>query len=175
MKFRPIYLLAALPLAFPVSSVLTAGAESLFPSYAIAQEANETDKPNQEEFRQRRQEQFRQELNLTPEQAAEIDQIREQGKQAKQSQREAFRTAREKMQTLMASDASDDDLRAQHQVLQNLHQEMGEARFENKLKIRAVLTPEQRTKMAELKEQRKSRWGRHQGRRHDRQGESQSE
>lgn len=170
MKFRSIYLLAALPLLLPVGSVFTAGANPVFPSYAIAQEASETEKPNKEEYKKRRQERFRQELNLTPEQSAEIDQIRAQGKQAKQSKREAYRSAKEKMHTLMASDASDDELRAQYQVLQDLRREKGEARFENKLKIRKVLTPEQRAKMVELKKQRKGRWGRHQGRRHHRKG-----
>ncbi len=168
MKFRSIYLLAALPLLIPAGSVLTAGTNPLFPNYAIAQEASETEKPNKEEYKQRRQERFRQELNLTPEQAAEIDQIREQGKQAKEAQREAKQEAREKMQTLMAGDASDDELRAQHRVLQDLRREMGDARFENKLKIRQVLTPEQRTKMVELKKERKGRRGR--GRRYHQQG-----
>lgn len=160
MKFRPVYLLAALPLLIPVGSVFTDGVESFFPNYVVAQEASETKKPN-EEWRQKRKERFRQELNLTPEQTEQIDQIREQGKQAKQAMREEYRAAREKMQTLMASDASDNELREQHQILQNLRQKKGEARFENKLKIRQVLTPEQRTKMAELKKQRKGRHGRH--------------
>ncbi|WP_299415590.1 Spy/CpxP family protein refolding chaperone [Acaryochloris sp. IP29b_bin.148] len=164
MKFRPVYLFAALPLLLPVGSVLTAGAESLFPSYVVAQENSETEQPGKEEKRQQRREQFRQELNLTPEQTEQIDQIREQGSQAKEATREEFRAAREKMQTLMASDASDDELRAQHQVLQDLHQQMGDARFENKLQIRQVLTPEQRAKMAELKKQRQGKRGR--GRRH---------
>ncbi len=173
MKFRAVYWLAALPLLLPIGSVLTADVESLFPSYAIAQETSE--KPNKEEFRKRRREQFRQQLNLTSEQAAEIDQIREQSKQDKESKRDALRAARDEMQTLMASDASDDELRAQHRVLQDLRREMGEARFETKLKIRQVLTPEQRTKMAELQQQRKGRWGRRQGRRHHRQESSQAE
>lgn len=174
MKIRSIYLLAALPLLIPIGSVFTAGTESVFPSYAIAQETGEPEKPNKEEFKQHRREQFRQDLNLTPEQTTEIDQIWEQGKQAKQDKREEFRAAREKMKTLMAGDASEDELRAQHQTLQALRQEMGEARFENKLKIRQVLTPEQRTKMVELKQQSKGRRGRHHGRRY-RQGRPQAE
>lgn len=173
MKFRAVYLLAALPLLLPIGNGLTIATESLFPSYAIAQET--TEKPNKEEFKQRRREQFRQQLNLSPDQAAEIDQIREQNKQDKQAKRDAYRAARDEMQTLMASDASDDELRAQHQVLQNLRRDMGEARFETKLKIRQVLTPEQRTKMAELKKQRKGRWGRRHGRRHHRPGNAQEE
>lgn len=174
MKFRPVYLLAALPLLIPVGSVLSAG-DALWPNYVVAQEASETEKPNKEEWRQRRKERFRQELNLTPEQATEIDQIRAEGKEARQSKREEYRAAREKMQTLMAGDASDDELRAQHRVIQGLRQEMGEARFENKLKIRQVLTPEQRQKMVELKKQRKGRWGHRHGRRHRGQGNPQAE
>ncbi|QUY40760.1 Spy/CpxP family protein refolding chaperone [Acaryochloris marina] len=164
MKFRAVYLLAALPLLLPIGNGLTVATESLFPSYAIAQET--TEKPNKEEFRKRRREQFRQQLNLSPDQVSEIDQIREQNKQDKQAKREALRAAKDKMQALMASDASDDELRAQHRILQDLRRDMGEARFETKLKIRQVLTPEQRTKMAELKKQRRGRWGRRHGRRH---------
>jgi len=174
MKFRPIYLLAVLPLLIPVGSVVTASAESIFPSYAIAQENSETEKPNKEEFQQRRREQFRQALNLTPEQTTQIDQIKEQGKQAKAGKREEFQAARAQMQTLMAGDTSEDELRTQHRVLQDLRQEMSEARFENKLKIRQVLTPEQRTKMAELKQQHKGRGGRHRGHRQQ-QGRPQAE
>lgn len=173
MKFRAVYLLAALPLLIPIGNGLNIATESLFPSYAIAQET--TEKPNKEEFKKRRREQFRQQLNLSPEQAAEIDQIREQNKQDKQATREALRAARDKMQTLMGSDATDDELRAQHRVLQDLRRDMGEARFETKLKIRQVLTPEQRTKMAEFKKQRKGRWGRRHGRRHHRPGSAQGE
>ena len=172
MKFRAVYLLAALPLLLPIGNSLNIATESLFPSYAIAQENSE--KPNKEEFKKRRREEFRQQLNLTPEQAAEIDQIREQSKQDKDTKREAYKAAKDKMQALLASDASDDELRAQHRVLQDLRREKGEARFETKLKIRQVLTPEQRTKMAELKKQRKGRGGRRHGRRHHSSGNSQA-
>lgn len=175
MKFRPVYLLAALPLLIPVGNVFSVGADALWPSYVVAQEASEAEKPNKEEWRQRRQERFRQELNLTPEQAAEIDQIRAAGQEARQGKREEFRAAREQMQTLMASDASDEELRAQHQVLQDLHRERKDARFETKLKIRQVLTPEQRQKMVELKQQRKDRWGHRRGRRHQEQVSPQTE
>jgi Spy/CpxP family protein refolding chaperone len=48
--------------------------------------------------------------------------------------------------------------------LQDLRQKMGEARFEDKLKIRSILPPEQRTKMAELQKQHKGRWGHRQHR-----------
>lgn len=173
MKFRAVYLLAALPLLLPIGNGLNIATGSLFPSYAIAQESSE--KPNKEEFKQRRREQFRQQLNLSSDQAAEIDQIREQNKQDKQAKREAYRAAKDKMQTLMASDATDDELREQHRVIQDLRRDMGEARFETKLKIRQVLTPEQRTKMAELKKQRKGRWGRRHGRRHHGSDNSQGE
>ncbi|WP_299484645.1 Spy/CpxP family protein refolding chaperone [Acaryochloris sp. IP29b_bin.137] len=174
MKFRPIYLLAALPLLIPVGHGLTAGADSLLPRSVVAQESSEPDKPNKEERRQRRKERFRQELNLTPEQVEQIEQIRATGKEGRQGKREEFRAARDRMQALMAGDASDDDLRSQYQILQDLRREMKDARFEKKLKIRQVLTPEQRQKMVELKKQRKRRWGHHK-RRHQEQNGSQSE
>ncbi|NJK42151.1 MAG: Spy/CpxP family protein refolding chaperone [Acaryochloridaceae cyanobacterium SU_2_1] len=163
-KFRPVHLLAALPLMLPLGSAfhLSEG-RSVFPSYAVAQEAGQTTKPNKEEYKQRRQEEFRKALDLTPEQASKIDQIRAEANQAKASKRDTMRAAHDKMKALMASDASDSELLAQHQVIQGLHQEMSDARFQTMLAIRKELTPVQRTKMAELKEQHHGRRGRHHG------------
>jgi len=45
-------------------------------------------------------------------------------------------------------------LRQQHQEVQGLRNQLDNQRFETMLEIRQVLTPEQRTKMAELMEKR---------------------
>lgn len=163
-QLRTLGLLAALPLIIPIGGALNmAAGQSLFPSYAVAQEAGTTPKPNKAEFKQRRQEEFRKALDLTPEQASKIEQIRTQSKQANEGKREAMRAARDKMKSLMAGNASEAELLAQHRVLQGLQQEMSDARFQTMLAIRQELTPAQRTKMAELKGQRRGGWGRRRG------------
>ena len=96
-----------------------------------------------------------QELNLSPEQQESIKAIREESKQNNSSLRQEMRQAQEEMRKLMAiSDTSDSKLRQQHEQIQSLKQKLGTQRFETMLKIRQVLTPAQRTKMAQLKQQR---------------------
>ena len=92
-----------------------------------------------------------QQLNLSSEQQAQIKTIREQSKISNQGLRDQMKTAREQLKTLLASsDASEDSIRQAHQQVQSLGQQMGERRFDNMLQIRQVLTPAQRTKLAEL-------------------------
>ncbi len=50
----------------------------------------------------------------------------------------------------MTGNASDDQLRQQHQEMQALRQQVETRRFETMLQIRKVLTPEQRAKAAQL-------------------------
>ena len=66
------------------------------------------------------------------------------------------------MQTLLASDASTEEIREQQQEAQNLRQQLDSNRFETMLEIREILTPEQRARMLELRES-------HRGRRSNRQ------
>ena len=95
-----------------------------------------------------------QELNLSTDQQERIKAIRQESKENNSSLRQEMRQAREEMGKLMASDTSDSELKQQHEKIQSLKQQLGTQRFETMLKIRQVLTPEQRTKMAELKQQR---------------------
>lgn len=102
---------------------------------------------------QRGSEMFK-ELNLTTDQQAKIKAIREQEKSASTEQRKQMKAAFEQMRSLSAGNATEAQLRAQHQQVRQLRQQAEERRFEIMLKIRAVLTPEQRTKMSELKQNR---------------------
>lgn len=98
-----------------------------------------------------------QQLDLTSEQSDQIKAISEQSETENQALFEQLQTNRQEMQSLLASNADPEQLRANHQNLQNLRQELGNNRFETMLKIREVLTPEQRTQMAELMSQRRGR------------------
>ncbi|MGB3692392.1 MAG: Spy/CpxP family protein refolding chaperone [Spirulinaceae cyanobacterium] len=96
-----------------------------------------------------------QELNLTTEQSERIKAIHQESKESSQGLREQMKAAKEQMQTLMANGASSQQLQQQHQQMQSLHQQLSDRRFEVMLKVNEVLTPEQRSQLAQLKEQRR--------------------
>ncbi|WP_439637973.1 Spy/CpxP family protein refolding chaperone [Spirulina sp.] len=94
--------------------------------------------------------QFAEQLGLSDAQRSEIEAIHTQAKTDSEAMRTQVEAAHEQMQTLMASDATDAELRQRHNQMQDLHREMGDRRFETMLATRNVLTPEQRVKMQEL-------------------------
>ena len=69
-------------------------------------------------------------LNLSSEQRQEIEAIRNQYQGETQGLRQEMREAKQQLQQLMSSNASDGDLRSQHDRLTDLHQEMAQTRFE---------------------------------------------
>ena len=99
-----------------------------------------------------------QQLDLTSEQSEQIEAIKEQSETENQALFEQLQTNRQQMQSLLAGNADPEQLRANHQAGQNLRQELDTNRFETLLEIREVLTPEQRTQMAQLMEQRGRRF-----------------
>jgi len=105
----------------------------------------------------RRLDRLSQELNLTPDQEAQIRTIFEAGKADTESDREALRAARQNLQALMTGDASESELRQQHDRIQSLRAELGDRRFEGVLDVREVLTPEQRQRFSELAAERRQR------------------
>ena len=98
-------------------------------------------------------------LNLTPEQSQKINALHEQFHSDNETLFQEMRTNHQEMRSLLASDASEEQLRQQHQKNQDLHQELGTNRFETMLQVREILTPEQRSQMAELMEQKRGRRG----------------
>lgn len=98
-------------------------------------------------------------LDLTTEQSAQIETIKESSRASKESLGEQMRAEKQEMRSLFQSDASSAALTQQHQKLQNLRQQMSNNRFETMLQIREVLTSEQRAQMAELISQRGERRG----------------
>lgn len=102
-----------------------------------------------------RAEQLIEDLNLTAEQAAQLRTIREGDRDAMRALHDNLRAEREAMHDLMSGTAAEAELRAQHETVQTLHREVADQRFENMLAVRDVLTPEQRTDLAERMEQRR--------------------
>lgn len=91
--------------------------------------------------------QWMEKLNLTAEQKQKIDQIRDEQRNAMKATAEQMRNEQEKMRGMMQGDATDGQLREQHGKVHALRVAVGDAWFESILKIRAVLTPEQRKQM----------------------------
>ena len=100
-------------------------------------------------------------LDLTPEQSQEIEAIQEESRTEKETLRQQMQTKHQEMRSLFTSDSTTEQLREQHEQLQNLHQQLATNRFETMLQIREVLTPEQRTQIAELMAQRSGKQGRY--------------
>lgn len=96
-------------------------------------------------------------LDLTPEQSQNIEAIQNQSKTDTEALRSQMQTQHQKMESLLASDASTEQLRQQHQQVEKLHQQLDNNRFETMLRIREVLTSEQRAKIAELMEQHRGK------------------
>ena len=96
-------------------------------------------------------------LDLTPEQSEQIETIRQQSQADTETLRQEFQQAHAQMRSLLAGNANSDELRQQHQQIQTLHQQLGNQRFETMLQVREILTPEQRSQMAELIQQHRGR------------------
>lgn len=101
-------------------------------------------------------------LNLTTEQSQKIETIQEETRSEKESLRQQLQTKHQELRSLLASDSPSEQLREQHQQLQAIHQQLASNRLETMLQVREILTPEQRTQMAELMAQRGEKKGRHQ-------------
>ena len=96
-------------------------------------------------------------LNLTSEQRQQIKQIRQQSKNKIRQKRQAMRQARNKLEELIASEASEGQVRSQYNQLKKLRQELADMQFENTFAIRDVLTLEQRQKFVQRMQQRRQR------------------
>ena len=103
-----------------------------------------------------------QQLNLSSEQIKQLSDIRQQYQgQISQKQRD-LREAKSKLTVLMVGTANDNTIRAQFPPVLRLEQEIAQLQFDNLLAMRKVLTPEQRSKFAELMQQQRGKmsWNR---------------
>lgn len=134
----------------------------------VAQTPSNEEMPKKGRYnKEQRMQRMQQELGLNADQVKRIQDIHNQAKQDTQGLREQMKQARERMGALMASNASDGQLREQHRKIQDLQRQLSEKRFNTKLAVRGVLTDEQKAKMAEMQKQRGQR---RQGMRGNRQG-----
>jgi Spy/CpxP family protein refolding chaperone len=124
------------------------------------QEFNQTlaQNPNPQQGRQRPQQGgsgpmgqgMLQELNLTPEQQKQMQQIRSQNSTQISQTRQELQTAQEKLRTMLAGTDSNDAIRSQHNQVVDLTQKLTTLNFENLLQMREVLDSSQKAKFAQM-------------------------
>ncbi len=161
MKLRTFLAMAAIILLLPLST---------YAAPSNHQDSTQVDKTQVAQFfsgrggnrKGERMQKLLQQLDLTPEQSTQIESIHEQYHTANQQNYQQLQQARAEMRSLFAQDANPNQLRQKHQEIQNLHQQLGNNRFEATLQVREILTSQQRQKMAELIAQHRGRRGHHQ-------------
>jgi Spy/CpxP family protein refolding chaperone len=98
------------------------------------------------------------ELNLSAQQLRQIQTIRQRFKAQYSSQRETLHQRYQELQTLMASDASKEQILQKYSELRPVQQQVDDARFQNLLEVRDVLTLEQRRKFAEHMQKKREKF-----------------
>ncbi len=88
-------------------------------------------------------------LNLSSDQVQKIKQIRDRYSQQMRSDRDQVRQAQQELNTLMAGNATDDQIRSKYAQVKDLRSKVSDAQFNSMLEIRNVLTADQRQKFAQ--------------------------
>ena len=96
-----------------------------------------------------------QQLNLSNEQLQQIKTIRERNSSEIRSGRQRLRQLQQEIQNLMSGTAPSEQVRAKFNELQSLRQQVSKLQFEQMLAMREILTPQQRTQLAEIVKQRR--------------------
>lgn len=153
---RTAWLAAILAFAIANGAVL---AHPLFPTEApLAERQEQVQAQRPRRGTGRRGENLLEPLNLTESQRQQIASIREQYRGKANPLRDKMRAAQAEMRSLMAGSESETVIRAKHQEIVNLRQQLDQLRFEGMLETRAVLTPEQRSQFNQQLEQRQRRF-----------------
>jgi periplasmic protein CpxP/Spy len=96
-----------------------------------------------------------QQLNLSNEQLQQIKAIRERNSSEIRSSRQRLQQLQQETQNLMSGTAPSEQVRTKFNELQSLKQQVSKLQFEQMLAMREVLTPQQRTQLAEIVKQRR--------------------
>ncbi|MGL5061764.1 MAG: Spy/CpxP family protein refolding chaperone, partial [Microcoleus sp.] len=95
-------------------------------------------------------------LNLTADQKQRMQAIRDRYKDQISQRMQAVRQARQELTTMMSSaTANATQMRDKHRQVMALQQQLEEVRFESMMAMREVLTAEQRSRLAQLMQQRR--------------------
>lgn len=135
-------------LANPSFSNIDNPSSVVLPEYAQAGES-----PRREKKRKG----FLEQLNLSSQQQQQISTIRQKYRSDMEQVRTRLRTAQQELQQLMVGNATKDNIRAKHQQVGELNQELDTLHFESMLEIRDVLTTAQRQELDRMMQQRRAR------------------
>jgi Spy/CpxP family protein refolding chaperone len=102
-------------------------------------------------------------LNLTQEQKQKLQAIQSTYKNEIFQRQQAVNQANKELREMMVSNASADKIRRKHTQVQQLRQQLEETRLNSMLAMRDVLTSEQRSKLAQLMQQRQKNFPKQQG------------
>ncbi len=89
-------------------------------------------------------------LNLSTDQLQKLKVIRDRDASSIRELGQQSRQANKELRDLMAGTASSDVIRAKHNQVLNLQQELQKQHFERMLAMREILTPQQRSQLSEI-------------------------
>ncbi|MEI6065147.1 MAG: Spy/CpxP family protein refolding chaperone [Pseudanabaena sp. ELA748] len=89
-------------------------------------------------------------LNLSPEQLQKLKAVRDRDQVRMRELVEQSRQAGKELRDLLAGTESSDVIRAKHNQVLNLQQELRKQHFERMLAMREILTPQQRKQLSEI-------------------------
>jgi Spy/CpxP family protein refolding chaperone len=95
------------------------------------------------------------ELNVTPEQKQEIQEIRDQHRVTLEQRQQQLQQVQQELNQLIASEAPKEQIRQKHEQLLQMTQDMRELNFDVMMQLRDILTPEQRARFAEIMQNRR--------------------
>lgn len=159
---KPIFLIVAAAFALPLSAYavqanLETNNSQKFKSGMNPRFARHHFHQKQSHHRGEKINKILQQLDLTPEQSQQIEGIKQEFETKNSPLKEEMQSNRQDIGLTFTSDASTAELRQQHQKVRALRQQLGDNHFEMMLQVREILTPEQRTQVAELIKQKKNR------------------
>lgn len=93
-------------------------------------------------------------LKLTPAQTQSMIAVQAKYKPMVQEMQSELSQAEESLEALLVTGASNDEIRAQHDIVLNLKKKIDLMRLESALEIKEILTPEQRQMLSTMTRQR---------------------
>jgi periplasmic protein CpxP/Spy len=100
--------------------------------------------------REHREQEIFKSLNLSRSQVTRMRGIRQKYQNRINQRERSLKQAYQQLRVLMGGNASSAQIRAKYNQVQNLHNQLGDLRLETLLEMRAVLTPSQRQKLAQI-------------------------
>ncbi|MEZ2321727.1 MAG: Spy/CpxP family protein refolding chaperone [Microcoleus sp.] len=94
-------------------------------------------------------------LNLSADQKQKMQAVRDRYKDQISQRMQAVRQARQELQTMMSGTATASQIRDKNTQISGLKKQLDDVRLESTLAMRDILTPAQRTQLAELMKQRR--------------------